>query len=223
MEDPSVTRMRPEGTNRPALNQPPQPVKPGIVQKPDRAKQVRALAELIRRVPGVDGLPPALEVESLRPHVNVFAVAGQDVRQRDRHVQAADLGLEVFPGFGIEFIEHVLGEFPAGFGIEPEHPQAAVQEHRPARHTIEDAVLDQHAAMHRPNRLELLEGHHPVIRWPGPEAPDQFPIRGAQAVNPAIVGTEQNQALVVGRRRIDPAPSGPGPEHGSGFHIQRVH
>ena len=69
----------------------------GVVQKTRRAEKVRAFAFLPADAlgGGVDLQAVPLPGESLGAHVHVRVVAGHDVGQRYRHVQALQPRLEV--------------------------------------------------------------------------------------------------------------------------------
>ncbi len=61
----------------------------------------------------------------------------------------------------------VSPSFFPGSRIELEEPQAAVEEVRAAGDEVGDVLLDQHAAVDRPDRFELLESHQPAIQRRG--------------------------------------------------------
>jgi len=117
-------------------------VEPGVVEEADGGEQVALLAVLQRGGLRFDARALALQVERLRLHVDVLAVAAEDVWQRDRHVLPSHHRLQVVLGAGDLVVHHVLRQQFAGLGIEPDHPQPAVEEHRPSGHAVQHVVLN---------------------------------------------------------------------------------
>ena len=68
------------------------------------------VALLLSDVPRSDSLASALQVESLGSHVNRLAVTGQNVRARDRHIQAPDVHLQIVAGLRIAVVKNRLGQ-----------------------------------------------------------------------------------------------------------------
>ena len=103
-------------------------VKPGVVQEAHRSEQVsvfagvdRCLSSEVARV-WSDVVPLAFLIEPLRFHVNVFAVAGENVWKADGHLQRFVTHLQVLAGFGIDLVDDRFGDHAAGSSVEFQEP-----------------------------------------------------------------------------------------------------
>ena len=106
----------------------------------------------------------AVEVELLRLHVDVLAVAGEQVGVGHRHVLLRDQRLQVLAGLaGRSRPSRSPRAACAGGRVEPHQAQAAVEEHVAAGQAVDHVVVDQHAAADRPGRLDLLVGDDPLV------------------------------------------------------------
>ena len=122
------------------------------------------------------------------------------------------MDLEILLSLGILVVQDRLGELLSCFRVETQHPQPAVEEHGAAGNAIDHIVLDQHAAVHRPDRLELFEGHHPPVFRRSAIPPDEVAVRGIEAVDMTIGRPEQGTSLPDGRWRVDAAAAGETPQ-----------
>ena len=62
--------------------------------------------------------PRAIEFHGLRPHEQAAAVAGEDVRQGDGHIQPLDVLLHILARLGVEVVEDFLAEQFARFNVQ---------------------------------------------------------------------------------------------------------
>ena len=76
--------------------------------------------------------------------------------------------------------------------------------------------------MDRPGRFELFECHHPPISRGRLETPSQCAVGGTQAVDLTVGGAEEDTAARDGRRGVDAATDGAGPESFASVGINRV-
>ncbi len=145
----------------------------------------------------------AVLVNFLRAKVGgALAVAAEDVAQRRGHLQRLVEVVERLAALGVLVVEGDLDELLAGLGVEAEELHAAVQEARAAAHEADDALLHEHAAVDRPDALELLEGHLAHVARRGMEPPDQRAVARAQGIDAAVHAAEDDAALELGRRRV---------------------
>ena len=200
-------------------------MEPRVVEEAGGTEEMPVLALLLsrqlsrlRRVWG--GLwTLAQEVEALRAHVHVLAIAREHVWQSNGHVQHFDLCLEALASLWVLLVQDGLRQLSPSDRIEPQHSQAAVNEHGSARDAVEHVaaegrvVLDQNTAVHGPHGLDLLEGHDPSLFRSRPEPPSQLPVRGAQAVDPSVGRSEHGRSSVERRWRVDAPARGEGPEN----------
>ena len=197
---------RPAFAGRPAVD-PVGSLVPAVVQERDGREEVDLLVVLRVGTLRPDTHPLAVEGEGLRLHVDVLAVAGEDVGQGHGHVLAHQQVVQMLLGARHLAVHDVFGNEFARLGLQDHHPQAAVEEHGAAGHAVELVVLDQHAAGKRPDRLDLAVGHQLAVVGSGPEFPGELPVRGAERVDVAVGAAEEGKAPVDGRRRID-SPAG---------------
>ena len=123
----------------------------------------------------------------------MFAVAGEDVGQGDRHVEAPHVDLEVAVAFGVAVVEHRLAQQTAGSHFESAHPQPAVEVHGPTGDEAGDPLLHQHTAVDRPDRLDPVERDHPAIDRRRAEPPGELTVLCPEAVHVAVRRTEQQK------------------------------
>ena len=133
-------------------------VPPRIVQKAGIREQVRPrrLILVIGSGGHLGALP--LQIEPLRTHVDTLTVAREDIGQGHRQVGPANVGIKGLSGLRVDVIENGFREQLARDRIQAHIAHAPVEEHRPAGHAVHDPLVYQHAAVHRPDRFELLEG-----------------------------------------------------------------
>ena len=92
----------------------------------------------------------ALGIELLRTHVNVLAITGEDVCKPGRHLQGLQPVLDIRAGFGVAIIDKGFLHQSAG-EIELNKTQPTVEEIRTPGDAIDRVILDQNAAVNRPD------------------------------------------------------------------------
>ena len=124
--------------------------------------------------------------------------------------------MEVLARLGVAVVENGLGQLPAGRDVDADESQTAVKEHRAASNAERHVVLHKNTAVERPDRLQLLAGHHPPVQRRAAESPDQRAVVGSQTIKPAVGRAEQYAAAMDRRRRIDSAACRVAPEFFAG-------
>ena len=204
------------------------PVEPRVVEEAARADEVRLLAALVGGPRREELAPLPVEAYRLRAHIEELAVAREDVRQCDRHVQAPRRGVEglAAPGDGVA---HDLFELQlARQDVELDEPKSAVEEHRPSRDAVRGAVLHEDRAAHRPRRLDLVVGDDPALGLRRAMAPDERAVRRLHAVDPAVPAAEDAELprasnIDDGRRRVHAPACRVPPENVTRPRVERAH
>ena len=133
---------------------------------------------------------------------------------------ALDQRLQILARGRVLLIQNDFRQLAARRRLELQQTHSAIQEHRTPGHAIHHAVLDQHAAGHRPHRLDLLEGGHPADLRRGLETPGQGAVRSAQAINAAIRRAKVEATLMEAGRRIHAAAGHEAPQQPPVFQVE---
>ncbi len=136
-----------------------------VIQKAVRNKQMRIIPALLSDVNVMNPPALALQVKRLGPHEEELALAAENVRGSNRHIQHPDMGMQVLARIGILFIHLHLRKDLAGRRVETIERETAIKEHGSARDHVGNIIPNEHAAMHRPDRFQLFPCRQSRLRY----------------------------------------------------------
>ena len=148
-----------------------------------------AITCIPRRVDGVQlGIQHFLHTE------DVLAVGGEniDVRAVHREVLA-----DIFRQIGRPLPGTVVVDNLTGTRFQGIEMCAAVDQCRTSGDDVSQRVHDQYGSVYGPWRFDLTKSNDPPIVGRSRKAPDQFATRRVQAIDPAVICSEQQHAVVI--------------------------